>query len=97
MLFRSVPGLPTVSATVPGFEAGNVIGILAPAKTPDAVIGRLHDEIVRVLAQPEVREKLVSGVGLEPLALMPDAFAQLVSTERGRNEALVKRLGLQQN
>ena len=93
----ALPDVPTVSEGLPGYDTASWFGWFAPAGTPPAVLQKIAADALRVLAQPEVREKLVSGVGLEPLALMPDAFAQLVSTERGRNEALVKRLGLQQN
>ena len=93
----ALPDVPTVSEGMPGYDTASWFGWFAPANTPPEVLQKIASDTLRVLAQPEVREKLVAGVGLEPLNLMPDAFAQLVGKERGRNETLVKRLGLQQN
>ncbi len=52
-------GLPTVAESgVPGFEIGTWLGIVAPAGTPAAVIDKLNTELRRVLALPEVKDKL---------------------------------------
>ena len=51
------PGMPTVAASLPGYEAVSITAIFAPAKTPATIISRLHQEIVRVLNQADVREK----------------------------------------
>lgn len=92
----ALPDVPTVMETLSGYDTASWFGWFAPAGTPAPVLQKIAADALRVLAQPEVRAKLVEGVGLEPLALMPEAFGQLVSSERGRNEALVKRLGLAQ-
>ena len=56
------PGLPTVAATgLPGYESVSQFAVFAPAKTPEAVIGRLHQEIARVLAQREAVTRLHAG------------------------------------
>jgi len=92
-----LPEVPTVAEGLSGYSTASWFGWFAPANTPQAVVQRIAADALRVLALPEVRDKIVAGVGLEPLNLMPEAFAQLVGSERVRNEALVKRLGLQQN
>ena len=57
----SYPDLPTVAeAGVPGFEAVSAHGVFVPAKTPDAIVARLNQEIVRVLQRPESKERLAS-------------------------------------
>src|SRR5215510_9542035 len=56
-----VPGLPTVASIVPGYEAVGSTGIWAPAKTPVAIINRLNQEVVRVITQPDVKEKFLNG------------------------------------
>jgi tripartite-type tricarboxylate transporter receptor subunit TctC len=54
-----VPDVPTVAdAGVPGFEAGTWLGLLAPAKTPDETVNLINAEVRRVLALPDVKEKL---------------------------------------
>ncbi len=92
-----LPDVPTVAEGLPGYDTASWFGWFAPAGTPPAVLQKIAADTLRVLAMPDVREKFVTGVGLEPLNLMPEGFDKLVSGERGRNEALVKRLGLQQN
>ena len=60
-----LPGLPTVAAAgLPGYESGTLMCIFAPAGTPPAIVGKLNQEIVRVLRQPETRDKFL-GVGAE--------------------------------
>ncbi len=93
----TLPDVPTISEGLPGFDSASWFGWFAPAGTPPAVVQKIASDVLKVLATPEVHDKFVHAVGLEPLNLMPDAFAQLISSERVRNEALVKRLGLQQN
>ena len=57
------PDIPTVAESgVSGFSAATWLGIVAPAGTPPAVVARLNDELNRVLALPDVREKL-NGTG----------------------------------
>ena len=73
-----VPGLPTVAASgLPGYEAVGLTGIWAPAKTPAAIINRLNQEIVRVLSQPDVKEKFLNA-GAEPVGNTPEQFSAYI-------------------
>lgn len=72
------PGVPTVAATLPDYEAGAKYGIFAPAKTPGPIISRLNREIARVLSAPEIRERLAK-VGAEGIGGSPE---ELVTTMR---------------
>ena len=75
------PDLPTVSESgVPGYQSATIIGLFAPAKTPEAVIERLNQEAVRMLRRPEVKEKLLSS-GAEVIAGTPEQFAAAIRTE----------------
>ncbi len=77
----AVPDVPTIAESgFPGFAATAWYGVLAPARTPKAIVGRLHDEIVRALALPEVRERL-NSVGFELVGGTPDEFAALIKSE----------------
>ena len=77
----TMPGLPTVAeAGVPGFEASTWHGVVAPAGTPDAVIGRLNTEINRVLRLPDVRDRL-TGQGAEIIGGTPQEFAAYITKE----------------
>lgn len=84
------PELPTVAATgLPGYESVSVYGLFAPAKTPAAIIGRLHQDTARALQTAEVREKLMART-VEPAGSTPEAFATLVKTDMDRIRRLVK-------
>jgi tripartite-type tricarboxylate transporter receptor subunit TctC len=85
-----LPGLPTVaSAGLPGFESGTLVGILAPAKTPVAVINRLNQEIVQVLNKPDVREKFLS-MGVETIGSSPEQLAATMKAEIAKLSKVIK-------
>src|SRR5262249_47496197 len=69
-----LPDLPTVAASLPGFEVGTMVVEFAPAKTPAAVINRLNQEMVRGLNKPEVRQMFYS-IGLETIGSSPEQLA----------------------
>jgi tripartite-type tricarboxylate transporter receptor subunit TctC len=57
----SLPDVPTVAESVPGFEAVSWIGALVPAGTPKEIVDKLHTDFVAVLRMPEVQEKLATS------------------------------------
>ena len=70
-----VPDLPTmIEAGVPGFELTGWLGLFAPAGTPRPIVERLYAEMAKVIAVPEVRERL-PGLGYEPVGSTPEEFA----------------------
>jgi tripartite-type tricarboxylate transporter receptor subunit TctC len=77
----SVPDLPAISEVVPGYAAELWYGVWAPANTPRPVIDRLNQSIARHLKVPEVRNRLVNDVGIEPAPTTPDEFAKFIGTE----------------
>lgn len=87
------PELPTVAATVPGYESTQWFGIAAPARTPKAIVNRLHAEIMRALRSPEIGE-LVSKQGATVQPESPAAFAQYIREERNRIAGLAKSAGI---
>jgi tripartite-type tricarboxylate transporter receptor subunit TctC len=77
-----VPDLPTVAAAgVPGYEANNWNGVVAPAGTPRAAIARLQREINSIVSTPDMREKLLQNA-FEPIADTPGEFARYLAAER---------------
>jgi tripartite-type tricarboxylate transporter receptor subunit TctC len=77
-----VPDIPTVAAAgVPGYEANNWNGMVAPAGTPRAVIERLQREIKAVVETSDMREKLLQNA-FEPIADTPAEFARYLAAER---------------
>jgi len=89
-----LPEVPTLDESgVPGYEAGSWYGILAPAGTPQAIVAKLHQAIVHALAQPEVRERLVSE-GAEVIGSTPEAFAAHITAELARMRKLIRDAGI---
>lgn len=89
----AVPDVPTIAESgFPGFSATAWYGVLAPAKTPKAVVNRLHDEIVHALALPDVKQRLES-VGFELVGGTPDQFAAYIKTELKKWDKVVKASG----
>jgi tripartite-type tricarboxylate transporter receptor subunit TctC len=85
-----MPAVPTLAESgLPGYEAGSWYGMLAPAGTPPPVIGKLHDAIVRALAQPEVRERLAAE-GAEVIGSTPEEFAAHIEAELARMGKLIR-------
>ena len=89
-----VPGLPTVASSgLPGFESAAMVGILAPARTPAAVIDRLNREIVRVLNLPDVKEKF-ANVGMETVGSAPAQLGATMKFEIARLGKVIKDAGI---
>lgn len=87
------PGLPPVATYLPGYESVVLTGMFAPARTPVAIINRLNQEIVRVLARPDTRERL-SNLGIEAVGSSPAEFAALIKSEMSTMGKLIKEAGL---
>lgn len=86
----SWPGVPTMTeAGIPDMEIGLWAGLLAPAGTPQPVIRRLHDEIARVIALPEVRERL-NALGVDPASSTPEEFTRLIAADIAKWTAVAK-------
>ncbi len=86
----ATPEVPTIAESgFPGFEATAWYGVLAPAGTPQAIVGRLHDEIVRALKLPDVKGRLES-VGFELVGGTPEAFGAYIKAEIGKWAKVVK-------
>jgi len=91
--FASAPDLPTVAEYgFPGFETGSFQGVVAPAGTPKDVVATLHDTISKVLATPEMTDRL-SKAGAELRPQSPEQFGQFIASEKARWAKVVKESG----
>ena len=89
-----LPELPTIAAGgLPGYELVSVQGLFAPAKTPEAVIARLNQEIVPYLQRPDVKQKFLAA-GMESLGSPPEALAETVKSEMTRLGKVIKAAGI---
>jgi Uncharacterized protein conserved in bacteria len=77
----AMPELPTVAESgVPGFEARQWYGVLAPAGTPKEIVTRLNREVVKIVRSPEVTKRFLSE-GSEPIGSTPEEFARYIKSE----------------
>ena len=86
----ALPQLPTCAeAGLPGYDPKNWQGILAPAGTPGAIVTRLSAEVAKILAMPEIREKLVNS-GMEPFHTGPKQMAAQMRSDYAENAKIIK-------
>ena len=90
-----LPEVPSITESgYPGFEASVWYGFVGPAGMPQAVVARLHAEVQKALAAPEVRDRL-AGAGGEVLPGPTERFAALLASEKARYEKLIRDARIQ--
>ncbi len=93
----TVPDLPTIADSgVPGYEATNWYGFLAPRGTPSGIIGLLNKRIVTVVESKEARDRLTAA-GFELATSGPRQFAEYLKSEIGKWARTIKDAGMRQN
>lgn len=92
--FPLIPNVPTASeAGLAGYEVATWIGLFAPAATPRPIVHKLHADIARVLALPEIRDKLKNQLGCDDTATdSPEQFDSLVKSDTEKYAKLIKSL-----
>jgi tripartite-type tricarboxylate transporter receptor subunit TctC len=75
-----LPDVPTVAATVPGYEASALFGMGAPKNTPKEIIAKLNSEINAILAEPDMKKRLIE-LGGDPLIQTPEKFGADIVAE----------------
>lgn len=91
--FYGLPGVPPVSADIPGFEAWAWQGFSAPARTAPEIIGKFHDAYVKAVNEPDTRQKIVAA-GIDPLQSTPQEMADYVAAETAKWEKVIKTAGI---
>ena len=85
-----IPELPTLAESgFPGFEAISWFGLLAPAHTAAPIIAKVHEEIVKIAAQTDMRERLAQ-LGLEVAVNSPDEFAAVIDADIAKWAKVIK-------
>jgi tripartite-type tricarboxylate transporter receptor subunit TctC len=86
----SLPGVPTFKeAGVTGMDVKLWYGILAPAATPKEVVGKLAQEIGRIIALPDTKDKL-DGIGMDPFFNTPEQFGAMMRADTARYARIIK-------
>ena len=90
----ALPNVPTLDESgLKGYEASTYIGIAAPAGIPQPVLKRLNDAVRKVMATPDVVEKL-RALGTEPGASSPEEFRRMIADELGKWREVAKKSNL---
>jgi tripartite-type tricarboxylate transporter receptor subunit TctC len=92
--YAPLPDIPTIGETLPGFEMSSWHGVFAPAATPAPLVARLHADIAKVLAVPEVKDKF-SAFGVAVETSTPDELAALVKSGLVARGELIKAANIQ--
>lgn len=88
------PEIPTVGETLPGFDLGIWQSVVAPAGTPKDIVARLYAGLAKVMANDEVRKKLLSA-GIEPtISKSPEDFAAFIKSQAETRAKVIKAVGM---
>ena len=86
----ALPDVPTNGeAGIPDLESDTLTGIVAPAGTPKEIVDRWRNEIVKIVATPEVKQRLES-LGFAPVANSPEEFSERIKVEIARWSKVVR-------
>ena len=90
----ALPDVPSIAeAGVPGYEATQWFGMLAPAGTPRPIIDRLNQEMVKLLKSPDVRDRLIAD-GADPAPTTPEEFGAYIKSETEKWTKVIKAAGI---
>jgi len=89
----SLPQLPTIADTVPGYEISQSWGIVAPAGTPPEIVRQLSAEIAKAMSQPDVKESVLK-MGANPAGDSPASFEAFMANERQRLGDVIAKSGI---
>ena len=90
----AAPDIPTVAESgVPGYEVTTAYGMAAPAKTPRAILDRLHTDAVRAVKSPDVQERL-KGLGADPIGNAPEQYTAFMKNEIAKWAKVIKAAGI---
>ncbi len=92
----ALPDVPAMAEALPGFEIVGWYGVFGPAKLPKAILTRLHDEIVKILQRPDIKD-IIAGDGAEPVGNTPEEFRKFLDADVAKWAKLVKESGAKLN
>jgi len=89
----AAPGVPTIAETYPGFETNSSWDFYAPKGTPREIVLKLNAEINKILAMPDVRDRLIAQ-GMYPIGGSPEKLADRLKSDYGKLGAVIHKLNL---
>jgi tripartite-type tricarboxylate transporter receptor subunit TctC len=87
-----LPDLPAIAETYPGYEFIGFYGLVAPAKTPPAILTKLNSDLIKTMNTPAVRERMTS-LGIDPLGTSQQEYASFIADQLERMKEAVKVSG----
>lgn len=94
---KAMPDVPTVAeAALPGYDVNGYYGVLAPGKTPRAIVDKLHGELIRILGLPDVHAQLEDR-GFDPAGYGPEQFTEHIKKELQKWPPVFKAAGIKVN
>ena len=89
------PGLPTIAAAgnLPGYESAATAGVFAPAGTPEVIVNRVNEELRKVLARPELRERFLKQ-GVEAVGMSPGETAAYIKADTASVARIIRDGGI---
>jgi tripartite-type tricarboxylate transporter receptor subunit TctC len=91
-----LPDIPTLKEAGIDVEADAWMGLIAPAKIPDVVVAKIHDEVVEAIKAPDIRDKLATQL-MEPIGNSPAEFRAVIEREVARWSPVIKAIDLKIN
>jgi len=92
----AIPDIPAMAEVLPGFDIVGWYGVIGPARLPKPIVTRLHDEIVKILHQPDVTAAILAD-GAEPVGNTPEEFRKYMLADLAKWAKLVKESGAKLN
>lgn len=90
------PEFPTVAESgLPGYEVSSFVGMLAPARTPTSIVGKVNSAVVRVLQLPQTKEQ-IAAVGAVPIATTPEQFGAFLKAEVVKWNKVIRESGMKE-
>ena len=89
------PGLPLLAEALPGYESVSLNGMLAPARTPEAVIRQWNAEVAKVMTRTDVREKLLAA-GSDARSTTAEEFAAIIQADMAKWGKLIREAGIRE-
>ena len=89
-----LPEVPAISETLPGYEAGLFIGMVAPAAAPRDIVARMHGEIVKIMQAPAMKSRLAELGDETALSSSPEQFTAFLKTEYAKWDRIIKEAGI---
>jgi tripartite-type tricarboxylate transporter receptor subunit TctC len=88
------PDMPAIAEELPGYELIAWFALMAPAKTPQEIVQKLHDAAVKSLAKADIKEKY-AGIGIDPAPMTPAELGRFIESEIAHWAKLAKLAGIQ--